>query len=239
VSTWSASSTGSLREIVDTAALSVTFTPMDVADYNAVTTMTTINVLPAPQKATPIVTWSDPAGITYGTALGAAQLDAAASVPGTFAYTPAAGTVLNVGVNQTLAVTFTTTDVTDYTVVTAYTHINVDQPNPTPPHVTEIVGITRSKKGLRAITVGFDEALVRGSAVDLSLYSVLGAVTTHRKTLYTKRVRIKGISFDGTSRVTINLATPYKGVVKVTVHGGILATTGASTSGDFSAIVHS
>ena len=43
-------------------------------------------------------------------ALGSAQLDASASVAGTFAYTPAAGTVLHAGDNQTLSVVFTPTD---------------------------------------------------------------------------------------------------------------------------------
>ena len=40
---------------------------------------------------TPVVTWVNPAEITYGTALGASQLDATASVPGSFVYTPAPG----------------------------------------------------------------------------------------------------------------------------------------------------
>ena len=43
------------------------------------------------------ITWANPAGIVYGTALGSAQLDATASVPGTFTYSPAAGTVLHAG----------------------------------------------------------------------------------------------------------------------------------------------
>ena len=51
--------------------------------------------------ATPTVTWAAPAAITYGTALSATQLDATASVPGTFTYTPAAGTILGAG-TQTL-----------------------------------------------------------------------------------------------------------------------------------------
>ena len=37
-------------------------------------------------KATPAITWATPAAIAYGTALGAAQLNAAANVPGNFAY---------------------------------------------------------------------------------------------------------------------------------------------------------
>jgi len=43
------------------------------------------------------ITWNPPAPIEYGTALSATQLDATASVPGTFAYMPPAGTVLQAG----------------------------------------------------------------------------------------------------------------------------------------------
>ena len=49
---------------------------------------------------TPAITWSNPADITYGTALSGTQLDATASVPGTFVYSPAANTVLNAGANR-------------------------------------------------------------------------------------------------------------------------------------------
>ena len=38
-----------------------------------------------------------------------------ADVPGTFVYTPAAGTVLGAGQQQTLTLTFTPTDTADYT----------------------------------------------------------------------------------------------------------------------------
>ncbi len=55
------------------------------------------------------VTWTTPAAVVYGTALSAAQLNATASVPGTFGYTPAAGTILPSG-DHTLSVTFTPTD---------------------------------------------------------------------------------------------------------------------------------
>ena len=75
-------------------------------------------------QATPTITWANPAGIVYGTAFSATQLDATASVPGTFTYTPAAGTVLGAGNNQSLSVTFTPTDTTDYTTATATATIN-------------------------------------------------------------------------------------------------------------------
>ena len=80
-----------------------------------------------PDVLTPVLTWANPADITYGTALGGTQLDATASVPGSFVYTPAAGTVLSAGANETLSVTFTPTDTTDYGPVTATAMINVNR----------------------------------------------------------------------------------------------------------------
>jgi gliding motility-associated-like protein len=92
-------------------SLSVNFTPTDAVNYsnvNGTTVLITVN------KATPVVSWSNPAAITYGTALSASQLNATATVPGTFAYTPPAGTVLNAGVNQLLTVNFTPSNTTNF-----------------------------------------------------------------------------------------------------------------------------
>jgi sugar lactone lactonase YvrE len=75
---------------------------------------------------TPTITWSNPADISYGTALSGTQLDATSSVPGSFAYTPLAGTVLGVGSAQTLSTLFTPTDITDYNTASANVVINVD-----------------------------------------------------------------------------------------------------------------
>ena len=82
-------------------------------------------------KATPTITWANPADITYGTALSAAQLNATASVPGTFVYTPAAGTVLNAGSGQTLHVDFTPTDTGTYNNASKDVTINVNRKNAT------------------------------------------------------------------------------------------------------------
>jgi hypothetical protein len=68
-------------------------------------------------KATPMITWANPADITYGTPLGASQLDASSTTGGSFVYTPAAGTILNAGSGQTLSATFIPTDASDYTSV--------------------------------------------------------------------------------------------------------------------------
>jgi hypothetical protein len=88
---------------------------------------TTINVL----KANSTISWSAPADIVYGTALSATQLNATTNVPGSFAYSPAASTVLNAGAAQTLSVTFTPTDAANYTGATATTTINVLKANST------------------------------------------------------------------------------------------------------------
>lgn len=72
----------------------------------------------------PAITWVTPSPIIYGMALGAAQLDASSPVAGTFTYSPAAGTILNVG-QQTLQASFTPTDTTDYTNATASVTLNV------------------------------------------------------------------------------------------------------------------
>jgi hypothetical protein len=65
----------------------------------------------------PTLSWTTPASIVYGTALSASQLDATANVPGSFAYVPAAGTILNKGAN-TLSVIFTPADTIDYSSAT-------------------------------------------------------------------------------------------------------------------------
>ncbi|NQT66858.1 MAG: hypothetical protein HQ569_04715, partial [Actinobacteria bacterium] len=76
-------------------------------------------------KVTPTITWANPADITYGTALSATQLNATASVPGSFVYTPVAGTVLNAGDGQTLSVTFTPDNTANYNSATKTVQINV------------------------------------------------------------------------------------------------------------------
>ena len=81
-------------------------------------------------KFLPTITWPSPSPITYGTALGAAQLNATSSVPGAFVYSPPAGTVLAAGVN-TLSVTFTPTDTNTYATVTSTVQITVNQAIPT------------------------------------------------------------------------------------------------------------
>ncbi len=111
-----------------TQTLSVTFTPTDTTNYTATTKTVTLAV----NQAAPVVTWATPAAITYGTVLSATQLNATASVAGTFAYTPDLGTTPTAG-TQTLSVTFTPTDAINYTAATKTVTLVV---NPAAPVVT-------------------------------------------------------------------------------------------------------
>jgi hypothetical protein len=108
--------------------LSVTFTPADSADYTAATATVTLTVNSVTQ-ATPAISWTVPAAITYGTVLSAKQLDATSTVAGAFVYTPAAGVLLKAG-SQTLLVTFTPTDTTAYTTATATVSLTVNKATP-------------------------------------------------------------------------------------------------------------
>ena len=80
-------------------------------------------------KATPTVTWSNPAAIIYGTALSETQLNASASVPGSFVYNPVSGTILGAG-TQTLQTTFTPADSTNYTTASSSVSLTVDKATP-------------------------------------------------------------------------------------------------------------
>ena len=95
-------------------------------DYTTGTASVLLLVLPA----TPTITWPSPADIPFGTALSSTQLDATANTPGIFIYAPPAGTILPVGSNETLEVSFLPTDLEDYTPTTAMTTINVTQATP-------------------------------------------------------------------------------------------------------------
>jgi|GEM_PF-1702372 len=106
---------------VGSQTLSVTFTPTDTIDFTTASGSVTLVV----NKGTPSIVWAMPPAITYGTALGAMQLDASTAVAGTFAYNPAAGVILNAG-TQNLSVTFTPTDTADDSTATGQVSLIVN-----------------------------------------------------------------------------------------------------------------
>jgi hypothetical protein len=107
--------------------LSVTFTPSDTSAYNTATATVTLLV----NKATPTVVWI-PLPIFYGTRLGSSQLDAFSLVPGTFTYTPPAGTLLPAGKHELSAV-FTPKDTRDYLTISVNATLEVFK---AVPHIT-------------------------------------------------------------------------------------------------------
>jgi hypothetical protein len=105
--------------------LSVTFTPTDTASFNSATNTVAITV----NRATPLITWANPADITSGTPLGPTQLNATTTpnVAGTFTYTPPSGTVLGVGAQQALSTSFAPANTANYNTPPAKTvQINVN-----------------------------------------------------------------------------------------------------------------
>jgi len=117
---------GSVLSFVGAGTCTVIVIQFGNSDYAPAGVAASIQVNPA----TPKIVWAPPATIANGTPLGAAQLNATASVPGTFLYRPPAGTVLGVG-SQILTVKFTPTDTTDYTTATAQVMLNVVKPTVT------------------------------------------------------------------------------------------------------------
>src|SRR5262249_43744945 len=101
--------------------LSVAFTPANTTNYTGAGASVSITV----QKRVPAISWPVPASITEGTPLGDAQLNAVADVPGTFVYTPPAGTILSAGTAQILSLVFTPSDSVNYTTATMSAQIAV------------------------------------------------------------------------------------------------------------------
>jgi hypothetical protein len=66
------------------------------------------------EKVYPLINWSNPADIEYGTPLSSTQLNATVGIPGTFQYDTPAGTVLGSGSQQLLSVTFYPEDTLNY-----------------------------------------------------------------------------------------------------------------------------
>ena len=130
--------------------LTVTFTPSDTVTYKTVTSNAQIMVT----QAAPVITWAPLSAIQEGTALGAGQLNATANVPGTFSYSPAAGSVLPAGTQQ-LTATFTPSDTTDYAPITAHDSITVTAGGPERSyHYLEYAGVDPIRHSLEQCPIG-------------------------------------------------------------------------------------
>jgi hypothetical protein len=177
--------------------------------------------------ATPAITWPAPAAITFGSALSSSQLDATASVPGVFAYTPAAGTVLAIGAGQTLSVTFWPNDWADYATTSASTTITVNPaPAPTtPPNL--VVTNTLSRDVNRNVVVALTIANNGGSTAS---NVVLSAVKVGSAAGAPTPQTIGAIAAGASARATVTAPSS----VGASGAASSLVTSGSYTGGSFS-----
>src|SRR5205823_1987799 len=163
--------------------LSVTLTPTDT-NYTTATKAVTIDVL----KATPTIVWPTPSDISYGTALSAAQLKATSSVPGSFVYAPAAGTVLDAG-SHSLSVTFTPTEA-NYTTATASVSLTLLKGTPTiawpsPADITYGTALSATQLNATSSVPGaFVYTAAAGTVLDAGSHTVSVAFTPTDATNY-------------------------------------------------------
>ncbi len=139
------------------------------SNYDVVLNIGTLTVTPA----IPVLSWTNPAPILYGTALGSNQLNAMASVPGGFAYTPTNGTVVPAGTN-TLSVFFTPTDANDYS--SASTNVSLVV---LPPPAFQTVGhIGGSLNFTWSTTPGLKYQIQYSTNLSHTNWTALGSATT-------------------------------------------------------------
>jgi hypothetical protein len=87
-------------------------------------------VYPNCTQSLPSLTWPAPTPIVQGTRLSTNQLNATATIPGSFAYAPTNGAVLPPGSNQVLTATFTPFDLGQWSAVTVTQYVTVTATNP-------------------------------------------------------------------------------------------------------------
>ena len=125
----------------------------------------------------PVITWVKPAGIIHGTLLGQVQLNAVANVPGTFEYSPVAGTVLNAGNGQSLQVIFTPDDTTEFNVAEGRVTIDVAKATPVvtwfnPLGIEEGTPLDAQLNATANVSGTFDYTPAAGTA--LEVHTILG-----------------------------------------------------------------
>jgi hypothetical protein len=177
------------------------------ASGSAVLTITT---------SAPVLSWATPAAITYGTPLSSTQHNATSGgIAGTLAYTPAAGTVLPAG-TQTLSVTFTPTDSSDYSTQTATVTLVVNKAplSVTPNNASKTYGTVN-----RAFT-GSIVGLVNGDTITATYAS--GATTS----------TVVGVYSTGVNAIAATLSDPGNKLPNYTLtqNLGTLTITQATTT---------
>ncbi len=167
--------------------------------------------------ATPVINWPAPASIVPGTVLGPGQLNAQAivggvAIPGTFTYSPAPGTALGLGLNQTLSVHFTPTDSVDFLPAMGSVTINVI---PKPVTVTSLslatgtLGSGKKAKKQAVLQVQFSGPLNLSGVSNRGAYTLYSGTTKKGKTVFKTRLKITAAVYNASAR-TVQLFTSQK-----------------------------
>ncbi|MBS1799379.1 MAG: hypothetical protein JSS95_06090 [Acidobacteria bacterium] len=195
-----------------TSTLSALFTPTDSANYNSTTKTVSLTV----GNGSASISWPNPAAITYGTALSATQLNASASVPGSFTYSPAIGTVLTAG-TQTLSATFTPTDTANYSTQTVSDSLVVNKATPvvtwaTPSAIANGTALSSTQLNATASVPGSFVYSPAGGTVLPAGTSTLNATFTPTDTTNyatrTATVSLVVSGSSGTTTPTVNWSNP-------------------------------
>ncbi len=138
-------------------------------------------------RVAPTIAWSYPRAISAGRALSTLQLNATTTIPGTFSYSPALGTVLPVG-THILGVTFTPEDTTTYRTVSSAVTLTVFDPGVTTTRLTAIAARCRAGAGDQTLIMGFvvnggsgKQALLRGVGPGISTAVPTALTNPHLK----------------------------------------------------------
>ncbi len=229
--------TPSTAPAAGTASQSVTFTPTNAADYNAVISTVAVTV----NKATATVTnWPTATVITYGQTLASSTLvGGTAAVPGSFAFTtpttaPPAGT-------SSQSVTFTPTDTADYDTAAASISVTVNKATATVTLGNLTQAYTGSPLSATAITtpagltVTFTYNGSSTAPTAAGSYSVVGTISNAN---YTGSA--SGTLLIGKAGLTLTAqASPANVVygVAVTLTGTAVPSITEATAGSFSFVI--
>jgi subtilisin-like proprotein convertase family protein len=162
---------------------------------------------------TPLITWTAPGDILYGTALSDAQLNGTTVTAGTFAYSPAAGTVLDSGLGRVLTTVFTPDDVASYQKVTNTVTLNVTKAplTVTAQNKTRLYGDANPAFTATFATVQNGDSISATFATDavptspIGDYDIIPTATGVRLTNYTV-IAVKGTLTIGPALLTITAA---------------------------------
>jgi hypothetical protein len=199
---------------VGSYTLSTTLTPTSAADYNTATATVPLTV----KQATPVITWATPAPISCCNPITATQLNATASVPGTFTYSwnPGSMSILPPG-SWKLTASFTPTDAVDYTTATASVILTINKGNPVivwnpPAAITYGTALTYLQLGAKSSTSGtFAYTPVYGTMLQAGSYTLSTTLTPTSTADYNSAAATVPLTVNPASlNVTANnMSVPY------------------------------